>query len=455
MTTRFYYPPMYAAEREIAAHLHRLLANPCDKLTGVTDTLKGDQPRAVEMACRYRASVLYGRPGTGKTTTVASVIQSYDKAGLKGLVLSPTAKAAKRAAEVIRAIEDKLSNVPECMTIHRGLEFNPRLNKFMRNAEDPLDVDYVVGEEWSMADVPIAAEFLGAIDPLRTRLLFLGDPYQLPSVGPGNVLHDMINSRVIPRVELKTIYRTGANSGIAYNAGRILEGEMPIKDNPETGEQFSDFYFVHREKPEQTAEFILESVRDKIPRQRGFDPITDIQVLSPGKKSEVGTTALNKRLRDVLNPGKDVYKGFRLGDKVINRKNNMALGVVNGDVGKVVEIGRSGVTVDFGPGAGNDGSGVVEFSEDKEWSGDSLFHAYCFTIHSSQGSEFPAVIIPCHKSHYKLLFRNLIYTGMTRAKKLSCIVGDINALRHAIETSVTDKRITGLQEWLKLNPPTL
>jgi exodeoxyribonuclease V alpha subunit len=450
---------MYAAEREIAASLHRLLASPCDKLAAITDSLKGDQPRAVEIACRYRVSILYGRPGTGKTTTSNKIIRSFDKAGLKGLVVSPTAKAAKRASEVISAYDpqqEEMTSVPECMTVHRALKYNTYTHKFDHSPENPLDVDYVVGDEWSMADVPLAADFFSAIDPARTRVVILGDPYQLPSVGPGNVLHDMINSRVIPKVELTTIYRTGANSGIAFNAGRILEGEMPIKDHPESGEAFGDFFFVHRDTPEQTAEFILDSVCNKIPKQRGFNAVTDIQVLSPGKKSDVGTVALNKRLRESLNPGKDAYKGMRLNDKVINRKNLMALGIVNGDVGKVVEVGRNGITVDFGPGAGNDGSGVVEFSDEKQnLDGSSLYHAYCFTVHSSQGSEFPAVIIPCHKAHYKLLFRNLIYTGVTRAKKLSCIVGDINALRHAIETSVTDKRITGLQEWLRLNPPSL
>lgn len=458
MTTRFYYPPTYAAEREIAICLQRLLASSCDKIDGITDGLKGEQPRAVEMACRFRASILCGLPGTGKTTTSNKIIRSFDKQGMRGIVVSPTAKAAKRASEVINAYDpnqEALSSVPECSTIHRALEWNHFESRFEIDAENPLDVDYVVADEWPMADVYLAANLLGAIDPTRTRIVFLGDPNQLPSIGPGNVMLDMINSRVIPKVELTTIYRTGANSGIAYNASRILGGEMPIKTHPETGEAFGDFYFVHRDQPADSAKFILDSVVEKIPKQRGVDPITDIQVLSPGKKSEVGTKELNKLLRQALNPGKDQYGGFRMNDKLINRKNIPSLGVVNGDVGKVVEIGRSGITIDFGPGAGSDGSGVVEFSEGNSIGTGSLFHAYCFTIHSSQGSEFPVVIMPCHKAHYKLLFRNLVYTGVTRAKKLACIVGDINALRHAIETSVTDRRITGLQEYLRLDAPTI
>ncbi len=453
MATSFYYPPMYAAEREIAAYIHRLLATPCDKIEPYLEGLKGLQPAAVQMACQHRVSILFGRPGTGKTTTSNCIVRSYDKANLSVLVVSPTAKAAKRAAEVIAAASthEPLQNEVPCMTVHRALKYNKFNGGFEHNHENPLDIDLVIMDEASMADCPLAADFLAAIDPTRTRVVFLGDPYQLPSVGPGNVLHDLINSRVIPRVELTEVYRTGANSGIAINAGNILLGAMPSQVHPTTGEAFKDFFFVPRATPEQTADFIIDSVTKKIPAQRGFDPITEIQVLSPGKKSDVGTTALNKRLREALNPGKDVYKIFRLNDKVINRKNLPALGVVNGDVGKVIEISPKGLTVDFGPGASLDGGGFVEFKADTENAGDSLHHAYCFTIHSSQGSEFPVVLIPCHKAHYKLLFRNLIYTGATRAKNLSCIVGDISALRHAIETSVTDKRITGLQEWLRFN----
>lgn len=452
MSTRFYYPPMYAAEREVAAYIHRLLASPCDPITPYLEGLKGLQPEAVKMACTHRVSILYGRPGTGKTTTSNCVVRSFDKANLRVLVVSPTAKAAKRASEVIAtaSLKEPLLSEVECMTVHRALKYNNFTLKFDHGPDEPLDYDLVIMDEASMADCQLAADFLAAIDPTRTRVLFLGDPYQLPSVGPGNILHDLINSRVIPRVELIEVYRTGANSGIAINAGLILNGEMPSKVHPETGEAFNDFFFVHRETPEQTADFILESVAKKIPAQRGVDPISDIQVLSPGKNSPVGTKELNKRLRESLNKGTDVYKGFRLNDKLINRKNIKQLGVVNGDVGKVVEISSKGLTVDFGPGGGTDGGGFVEYKADSEHSGDSLFHAYCFTIHSSQGSEFPVVLIPCHKSHYKLLFRNLIYTGLTRAKILSCIVGDINALRHAIETSVTDKRLTGLQEWLRI-----
>lgn len=457
MSTRFYHPHMLAAEREIAARLRNLVKSGCDKIEAYTEGLKGEQPKAVETACQHRVSVLFGPPGTGKTTTSNAIIRSFDRAGLKGMIVSPTAKAAKRASEVINdPSKPPLQTELPCLTVHRALEYSQFEEGFARNQENPLDVDYIGMDETSMADTPIFCDFLRAIDPSRTRLFCLGDPYQLPSIGPGNVLHDLINSRVIPSTQLTQVFRTGANSGIAYNAGLILNGEMPAKIDPRTNEAFNDFFFVHRPTPEQTADFILESVTKKIPAQRGVDSVTEIQVLSPGKKSEVGTTALNKRLREALNPGKEIYRGYRLNDKVINRKNIRQVGVVNGDVGKIIEISDKGLTVDFGVGAGLAGDGIVDYRADNEYAnGDSLHHAYCFTIHSSQGSEFPVVIMPCHNSHYKLLFRNLIYTGITRAKKLACIVGDVNALRHAIETSVTDKRMTGLQEWLRQELPLL
>lgn len=344
---------------------------------------------------------------------------------------------------------DALQYPLECMTIHRGLEYNRQTGGFDRGPDNPLDCDYLWLDEGSMADCEITADLLSAVDPTRTRVLISGDPYQLPSVGPGNVLNDLIHSRVVPSTELTTIHRTDEHSGIAFNAARILEGQMPCVEHPETGVKFKDFFYVPRKTAAESLQFILDSVCDKLPAQRHFDPVIDIQVISPGKKSEIGVTELNKQLRNRLNPGKEIYSGFRLNDKVINRQNIWQLGIVNGDVGRVIESAQRGMKVDFGIGTGLDGSGIVEFSEDREYAGGSLHLAYCMTIHASQGSEFKAVIMPCHMAHYKLLFRNLIYTGLTRARKLSCVVGDIKALQHAIETSVTDKRQTGLQQWLR------
>jgi exodeoxyribonuclease V alpha subunit len=452
--TLFYNPDMLAAEREIAAYVKRLLKSGCQKIEPLLEGDEDeDQVRAILTACQFPLSVIYGRPGSGKTKTTSAIVRSFDKSGLTGIMLAPTGKASKRGNEVINNPSlSALSRPIECMTVHRGLGFSAEKEGFDKDHTNMFDLDYVIGDEWSMADCPLTASFFAAIDPSRTRVVLVGDPYQLPSVGPGNVMNDLINSRVVPRVELTKCHRQGANSGIVQNASRILNGEMPIQKDPITGEAFADFFFVHRNTPEESLKFILESVVHKIPAKYGFDPIFDIQSLSPGKKSDVGTGAINKSLREMLNPAgkKETYGDFRLGDKVINRKNIRKLGIVNGDVGKVIEIGKKGMVVDFGIGAGMDGLGIVTFSDDGDNNGNSLQLAYSFTVHSSQGSEFKAVIMPCHMAHYKLLFRNLIYTGMTRAKNLTCIVGDIKALTHAIETSVTDKRMTGLQNFLRM-----
>jgi len=456
MATRFYLPKMLAAEKEIAAYIHRLLTTGCQKVESYLDGLRAEQPKAVMMACRYPISILFGKPGTGKTTTSNNIVRSFDKAGMTGIGIAPSAKAAKRMLEVVNNPDlDPMNNELECMTIHRALEYNVQTGGFDRGPDNPLDYDYVWLDEGSMADCEIFADLLSTIDPTRTRIFISGDPYQLPSVGPGNVLNDLIYSRVVPVTELMTIHRTDENSGIAFNAARILNGEMPTVQHPDTGVKFKDFYFVPRKTAADSLKFILDSVCEQLPQKRHFDPILDIQVLSPGKKSEIGVTELNKQIRNRLNPGKEIYEGFRLNDKVINRQNIRQLGIVNGDVGRVLEAAKRGMTVDFGPGAGLDGNGIVEFSEDKEYAGGSLHLAYCFTIHASQGSEFKAVLMPCHMAHYKLLFRNLIYTGATRARKLSCIIGDIKALQHAVETSVTDKRQTGLQQWLRTDAPSL
>lgn len=458
--TRFYHPRMLAAEHEIAAQVRRMMKYSCQRIEPITEGLKGDQPRAVLTACTSPVTYITGRPGTGKTTTTEKVIRSYDKAGMRGIVMAPAAKAAKRSSEVVNySGAEPLRSELDFTTVHRGLEFSPRAGGFARCYNNPLNVDYVVLDEGSMLDLEVGAGLFTAIDPHKTRLVIVGDPYQLPSVGPGNVLNDLILSNTVPGVELKTVYRTGENSGIAKNAARILEGLMPeIAD--ENGVKYKDFYFVPRDDPQKTKQFILDSVCTRIPAQRHVDATMDIQVLSPGKKGVCGTKELNEALRNMLNPpnttNPSVTKfgafGFRKNDKIIIRKNNRPFGVVNGDVGKVIESGAKGLTIDLGVGAGVDGSGVVELSGEDVGSRqvlESLHLAYCYTVHSSQGSEYKVVLMPMHMMHYTLLFRNLLYTGVTRAKSLSCVVGDIKALRHAIETSVTDKRITGLQALLR------
>lgn len=449
MSTRFYLRRYFVAEQELAARAIRLFKRNVDKITPIIDDLKCDQPKAVEMACTSGFSLLHGLPGSGKTTVMRRCIQSYDAAGMKGVILCPTGKAAKRADEVLSTGNCQFKNRPKCLTIHRGLEWSPQEGRFLRGPENYLDADYVWMDEGSMAGLMIANSLFGAIDPERTRLNISGDPYQLPSVDPGNVLHDFINCRVIPAVELTHVFRQGANSGISFNASRILNGDLPVHTDPRTSEKFTDFFFTPSDDLEKTAARIVEFVVEKIPQKTGLNPLTEIQTLSPGKKSAVGTDELNKRLRDALNPAKKdqpSWRGFRVGDRVINRKNIFTLGIVNGDVGTVKELGKSGMLVDFGLGAGNDGKGLVEIESE---AGDNIYLSFCFTIHSSQGSEFPCVVMPLHKTHYQLLYRNLVYTGWTRARQFCYTLGEFDALSTAISNPVTEKRQTGLQALLR------
>jgi exodeoxyribonuclease V alpha subunit len=401
----------------------------------------------VHLACTQPLSILRGRPGTGKTTTLRQIVESFDNAGLSGAIFAPTGKARKRADEVVNDPGKKpFKNAPECKTIHRGLEYSPTDGGFKFGPRKNLDYDYVILDEFSMAGLSIAKSLFSAINPKKTRVILCGDPNQLPSVDSGNVMHDLIMSRAIPDTNLNYLFRQGADSGIAYNAGRILNGEDLAKTDPKTGELFNDFYFVEKRDPELARDYIINCVSESIPENRNLKH-ADIQVLSPGKKSEVGTVALNDGLRDRINPGKGGgYRGLRVGDRVINRKNNYELEIVNGDVGTVISTGNHGLTINFGPGAGPEGDGLVELNADNA---ESVYLAYAFTVHSSQGSEFPVCVIPLFKAHYRLLFRNMLYTGATRPKQLTLLVGDPLALKLCIDTSVVDKRSTGLQGLLR------
>lgn len=442
MATRFYLPGFYAAEHELAHFIKRLNSSSCQKIEPEYGDLAADQPKAVDLACTKPLSILRGLPGTGKTTTLRKIVESYDNAGMKGIILCPTGKASKRSDEVVNdPSRPALKNPPVCSTVHRGLQWRPFPEGFTKNFHDPLDYDYAIMDEGSMAGLMTGTAFFSAIDPKKTRVVICGDPNQLPSVEPGNVMHDMIMSGVIPETNLTKLFRQGEESGIAYNASMILKGEKLSRKDPRTGESFTDFYCLMRNKPEESFESIMEYACDKIPEKRGFDPVDDIQVLSPGKKSAVGVNILNKSLRDRLNPnGKNTDFGFRMNDKVINRTNNFDLDIVNGDVGRIVDSGKKGLTVNFS------GRGEVELTGE---SISALRLAYAFTVHSSQGSEFKVCILPIHTSHYQLLYRNMFYTGITRASKLTVCFGDPKAIMKAINTSVVDKRITGLQRLLR------
>lgn len=443
MSTIFYLPSIYNFEYEVAAYIARLIKSTCKKIDPVTDGLNEKQSEAVVNACTNSISILCGKPGTGKTTTLRRIIDSFQQAFMTGLVIAPSAKAAKRAHSVINT--DREITV-ECKTIHRGLSYKHNIG-FSINMNNKFDVDYIVLEEFSMCDLQLLRSVLCAIDHKKTRIIFSGDNNQLPSIGSGNISRDMISCGVIPTIELKEIFRQGKDSGIVYNAARILDGLDTVKIDPKTGMEFEDFYFVPRESQEKSLEFIVSSVQEKITNKTGIKT-EDIQVLSPGRKSVVGTNNINDSLRLKLNPSGREYRGFRIGDKVINRKNNYDKNVVNGDSGVVTGfIEKEGTVIfNFGPGTGENEDGVVKLQADEL---NSVYQSYCITIHSSQGSEFEAVIIPIHTCHTVLLFRELLYTAVTRSRKLSVVVGDPKAYSRCIFNNGNSKRKTGLSQLIK------
>lgn len=443
-----YLPKHYIAEREIAVLLSRLAKHKPDPVPDwhlFVDGLATAQKQAVERAMHENFHCTYGGPGTGKTTISQRIIRAFDNAGMTGLIVAPTNKAKKRGQEVIWQVKENLTALPACKTSYRSLDFKPNSGVYSRNFRNPFDVDYIFFSEFGFAGCTHLRDFLLAIKPERTRLVVEGDPFQLPPVEAGCVCRDVINSGYFSCIELTEVFRTGANSGIAINAARILKGEMPTKIDPCTGEEFQDWKIIISRDEENTQKLLLRFIQEDIPRIHNVDPVKDIQLISPGKRSKVGTEEMNKVLREALNPGRPRFRGFRINDKVINRKNYPHdLEIYNGDVGYVIDIGDYGMTVDFGPGSGSDGTGKVQIENEHA---DSIFLNYAQTVHSSQGSEMPVAITPLHRCHWNLLSRNLLYTAPTRARKLAVIVCEEDALRECLAHSETVNRHTGLCHW--------
>ncbi len=395
--------------------------------------LSADQIAAVKMALLRKVAVITGGPGTGKTTIIDVIVRVCTRLGRKVLMAAPTGRAAKRMAE---------ATGQNALTIHRLLEFSYQKGGFQRHENRPLNCHCLIIDEASMIDTILMHQLLKAV-PVDASLVMVGDVHQLPSVGAGMVLDDIISSGCFDVVTLKDIFRQSQTSRIIVNAHRINQGKMP--DLSATRRK-TDFYFRKREEPGEAADFVVNLVVEHIPRVFGFNPIRDIQVLTPMHKGLVGTGNLNRILQDRLNPhGDAVRRGdFRLktGDKVLQNKNNYDREVFNGDLGIIHHINpeTQEVLVSF------DDRMVPYTFEDI----DELTPAYAISIHKSQGSEYPAVVIPLLTQHYMLLQRNLLYTAVTRGKQLVILVGSKKALGIAVNNATTQKRYTGLKKRLRL-----
>ena len=435
-----YLPPFYHSELGTARRLRELLRGEgavsvrTEGLQRRIQTATGMnydevQMQAILTAAGSKVFILTGGPGTGKTTTTLGIITAFRASGAKILLAAPTGRAAKRLSEATGM---------EAKTIHRLLEVKPP-DGYQRNEENPLEGDVLIVDECSMIDIMLMYSLLRAV-PDSMRLILVGDVDQLPSVGAGNVLRDMIDSDCFPVVRLTRIFRQAQTSRIIMNAHRINHGQMPDLSNG----KHTDFFFMERETPEDAAATIVELVRTKLPKYYRI-PSGEIQVLTPMQRGVVGASNLNQLLQESVNPGQDgLRRGgyvFRLRDKVMQIRNNYEKEVFNGDIGTVdrVDLEDRTLTVRFD-------DRLVEYDATEL---DELVLAYATTIHKAQGSEYPVVVMPVLMTHYVMLQRNLLYTGITRAKKGLVLVGTKKAIAHAVRTVTVTRRNTKLSERLR------
>jgi exodeoxyribonuclease V alpha subunit len=443
---------MWQSEGEAAAGFARLSATPMsrwkidvpaalhwfEERSGIE--LAAEQRRAVAAAMTDTCVVVTGGPGVGKTTIVRAIVTLWAAKNRRVALAAPTGRAAKRLSE---------STGAQALTLHRLLEFQPQTGGFERNAEHPLEVDAVVVDEVSMVDVELFRALVTAIPP-AAQLVLVGDVDQLPSVGPGAVLSDVIASRAATVVELSEIFRQAAESRIVVNAHRVNRGEMPELEPPAgDAPERSDFYFVERDGPAEAQQTLIELIADRIPARFRLDPMRDIQLLTPMHRGELGTVVLNQLLQARLNPpgpGRlEISRGersFRVGDKVMQIRNDYGREVFNGDVGiarhlREGEDGERVLEVELVDGRAIDYA-VSEL--------DQLSHAYAISVHKSQGSEYPAVVIPIFTQHYLMLQRNLLYTAITRGKRLVVLVGSRRAVSMAVRNEAAQRRWTWLSE---------
>ncbi len=427
-------------EKGIAHYLRRVLHSPkslrFDDPQSVLEAilpqlpieLAPEQEEAVREAVAKKVLVITGGPGTGKTTVINAVIKAFASKQARILLAAPTGRAAKRLSE---------TSGLEARTIHRLLEYSPREDGFARNEDNPLSCALLVVDEASMMDTLLMYHLMKAV-PLGATVLFVGDVNQLPSVGPGNVLRDIIASGTVPVVELTEIFRQAAESEIIINAHRINHGEPPNLENQR--DRLTDFYFIRQDDPEKVVDLIVELVRDHIPRRFGLHPVDDVQVLTPMHKGSAGAAALNTRLQAALNQETlKLQRGerrFHLDDKVMQIRNNYEKDVFNGDIGRICHVDPEDreLTVRF------DERNVIYAYDEL----DEIVPAYAISVHKSQGSEYPAVVLPILTQHYMLLQRNLLYTGVTRGRRLVVLVGSVKAVHMAVKNNRMHKRHTWL-----------
>ena len=435
-----YTPKQYEAETGTADYLKRLISTPSESieilnmdnaLKWVQKTLKielaEEQQAAIRTGLQSKVMVITGGPGTGKTTVINSLLAILDRKTVSYALAAPTGRAAKRMEE---------ATGHEAQTIHRLLEFSPKFGGFVRNETDPLMCDLAIIDEASMIDMQLMHSLVKALPPFA-RLILVGDIDQLPSVGAGNVLMDIIASQTVPVVRLQTIFRQSEQSGIVVNAHRINTGQYPAFNT-------EDFFHIDRPQPERALETIVEIVTERLPKKFGLDPIHDIQVLSPMRRGETGMIRINEALQAAMNPdGAPIARrDLRQGDKVMQLRNNYELDVYNGDVGVIALVDEEAREVEVA----YDGERRVLYGFDDL---DDLGLAYAMTVHKSQGSEYPAVVIPILGQHYMMLQRNVLYTAITRGKRLVVIVGEEKAIGMAVHNSRISRRNTFLAERLR------
>ncbi len=432
----------YRAETDISNKLRAMLSIPVDppgldeeKITReifkkLAIKLATDQIQVLEDVFSHKVSVITGGPGTGKTTLIRSICAILETLGKQIFLAAPTGRAARRLSQVTGR---------KAETIHKLLMFNPSTGLFEKNQENPLESEALIIDEASMVDTLLMQHLVQAV-PMTSTLIMVGDVSQLPSVAPGNVLSDMIESKIIRTFELTNIFRQTRESKIITNAHKVRRGEMPDITNHDNSGKISDFYFIEKNNPADMVDTIVELCQSKIPEKFQLNPMEDIQIVTPMHRGEAGTINLNKKLQNALNKKPDSIEsnvgGFITGDKVMHLKNNYNKEVFNGDIGIISAIDNTKKTV------------LVDY-EDKIVSYDyseldELSLAYAISVHKSQGSEYPAIIMPLTTQHYIMLQRNLLYTAITRSKQLAILIGTKKALHITLKNNKYRKRLSKL-----------